>query len=144
MFGSIGTDQIGVNVPPPGQKNLPYDVIFGYMCERCKRIVKSYSVRFESIATCADGPSYANVEKIAEWPPFSPSTPGKVMSLIGPDRDMFLKGRRAEIEGLGVGAFAYYRRVIEQQKNRLLDEIIRVARHIHTPAMLSAVGIGEG
>jgi hypothetical protein len=134
LFGSIEAQQFGVNVPQPGPMNLPYDAIFSYACERCQRIVKSYSVRFWSIATCAEGPSYANVEKIAECPPFSPRTPGKVMSLIGPDRDLFLKGRRAEIEGLGVGAFAYYRRIIEQQKNRLLDEIIRVARHIHAPA----------
>ena len=52
-----------------------------------------------------------------------------MISLVGPDRDLFLKGRRAEIEGLGVGAFSYYRRIIEEQ-NRLLDEIIRVAHHL--------------
>jgi hypothetical protein len=46
--------------------------------------------------------------------------------------DLFLKGRRAEIEGLGIGAFSYYRRIIEAQKNRLLDEVIRVARHLGT------------
>ncbi|MCD4679872.1 MAG: hypothetical protein K8S00_05740, partial [Bacteroidales bacterium] len=28
--------------------------------------------------------------------------------------------------GLGIGAFVYYRRVIENQKNRILDEIIKV------------------
>jgi hypothetical protein len=56
------------------------------------------------------------------------------MSLVGPDRELYLKGRRAEAEGLGVGAFAYYRRIVEDQKNRLLDEIIRVARHTKAPA----------
>jgi hypothetical protein len=30
---------------------------------------------------------------------------------------------------MGVGAFAYYRRVVENQKNRLLDEVIRVSQH---------------
>src|SRR5262249_36869209 len=71
-----------------------------------------------------------DVQKIAEWPPFSPRTPSKVTSLVGPDRDLFLKGRRAGLEGLGVGAFSYYRRIIEAERNRLLDEIIRVSRHV--------------
>jgi hypothetical protein len=67
------------------------------------------------------------------------------MRLIEPDRDLFLKGRRAEIEGLGIGAFSYYRRIVESQKNRLLDEIIRVAGHIganaHAIAALEAAKI---
>ena len=42
------------------------------------------------------------------------------MKLVGPDRDDFLKGRRCENQGLGVGAFIYYRRVVENQKNRIL------------------------
>lgn len=48
--------------------------------------------------------------------------------MIGPDRDLFLKGRRSELQGLGIGAFGYYRRIVENQKNRLLDEIIKVGK----------------
>jgi hypothetical protein len=114
---------IGDNLEP--KKRTPCDTVLWYSCEKCGKAVKSYVVRFWSID---------DVQKIAEWPPFAPRTPSKVMSLVGPDRDLFLKGRRAEIDGLGVGAFAYYRRIIENQKNRLLDEIIRVARHLGTPA----------
>lgn len=33
-----------------------------------------------------------------------------------------------------MGAFAYYRRSVEGQKNRLLDEIIRVARRTNAPS----------
>ena len=51
------------------------------------------------------------------------------MRLIEPDRDLFLKGRRAESAGLGIGAFTYYRRIVEANKDRLLDEVIRLARH---------------
>ena len=50
--------------------------------------------------------------------------------MIGADRDSYLKGRQAENQGLGVGASAYYRRVVESQKNRILDEIIRVGQRI--------------
>lgn len=31
---------------------------------------------------------------------------------------------------MGIGAFTYYRRVVEHQKNRLIDEIIKVVRKV--------------
>ena len=68
--------------------------------------------------------------KIGEVPPFGPPTPSRLVTLIGPDRDMFFKGRRCEIQGLGIGAFVYYRRVVENQKNRIFDEIVKVARMV--------------
>ena len=37
------------------------------------------------------------------------------------------KGRRTENQSLGIGAFAYYRRVVENQKDRLLEEIRKAA-----------------
>jgi len=46
-----------------------------------------------------------------------------VITLIGPDREIFLRGRRAENQGLGIGAFAYYRRVVENQKGRIITQI---------------------
>lgn len=60
----------------------------------------------------------------------APPTPSKVIKLIESDRELFLTGRRAENQGMGIGSFAYYRRVIESQKNKILDEIIRVAQKI--------------
>jgi len=73
-----------------------------------------------------DGTS-ALVSKMGEEPPFGPPTPARVITLIGPDRDLFLRGRRAENQGFGIGAFAYYRRVVEKQKGRIIQEIARVA-----------------
>jgi len=53
---------------------------------------------------------------------------------MGPDREEFLKGRRCENQGLGVSAFIYYRRVVENQKNRILGEIIKVSEKIGATA----------
>lgn len=81
-------------------------------------------------------PEPGQIVRVTEWPDFSFRTPAKVTSVIGPDRDLFLKGRKAESVGLGIGAFAYYRRIVEDQKNRLFDEIIRVARRLNAPAQM--------
>jgi hypothetical protein len=95
-----------------------------YRCRNCEESYKTFSLLYDPML---DG-LYSAAIKIGEWPPFGPPTPARVITLVGPDKDNFLKGRRCESQGLGIGAFAYYRRVVENQKNRLLSEIIRVCR----------------
>ena len=73
------------------------------------------------------------LQKFGEIPPFGPPTPAKLITLVGEERDYFLKGRKAENLGLGIAAFAYYRRVIENQRNRVFDQIIKVASKLSAP-----------
>jgi len=68
--------------------------------------------------------------KFGELPTYGPPVSPKLIKLIGPDRDEFLKGRRCENQGLGVGSFIYYRRVVENQKNRILEQVIKVSEKI--------------
>jgi hypothetical protein len=96
--------------------------------------VKSYAIRVQGDESTLRSLPTADMAKLTEWPAFSFLTPSRVNSLIGPDRELFFKGRKAEADGLGVGAFAYYRRILEDQKARLLGEIIRVARKTNAPA----------
>jgi coproporphyrinogen III oxidase-like Fe-S oxidoreductase len=71
--------------------------------------------------------------KVGEWPPFGPKVSARVISILGANKELFQMGRRAEIQGLGIGAFAYYRKVIENQKDHIIDEIIRIVRTTHSP-----------
>ena len=102
------------------------DVFLDYFCRNCGRSMKTYALWLSS----ADTGNGGRALKYGEWPVFGPPTPSRLISMVGPDREAFLKGRRSENEGLGVGAYAYYRRVVENQKDRLLDEIIRVAERL--------------
>jgi hypothetical protein len=101
-----------------------------YTCANCRRTTKTYSL----MIWCDADLKQARIYKYGERPAFGPFTPARLISLIGPDKDMFLKGRRCESQGLGVGAFAYYRQVVENQKNRILEEIIRVSKQLSVPA----------
>lgn len=65
--------------------------------------------------------------KFGEYPPFGEPTPSRVISLVGPDRLFFLNGRSEENRGLGIGAFAYYRRVVENQKDRIIERMAKAA-----------------
>ena len=97
-----------------------------FVCRNCKKTSKTYA--FWSIL----GEDEVNGElmKFGEQPPFGPPTPARVITLIGGERDYYLKGRRAENQDLGIAAFAYYRRVVENQKTRIIDEITRVAQKV--------------
>jgi hypothetical protein len=71
------------------------------------------------------------VAKLGELPPFGPPTPSRVFRLIGEEyRELFLQGRRSENKGLAIGAYAYYRRIVEHQKGRIIDEIRKVAEKL--------------
>src|SRR5713226_2217044 len=93
-----------------------------YQCRNCRRTAKTFSLVLQ------DGRKSRLVQKLGEHPPFGPPTPPRLFKLVGEeDRELFLKGRRAELRGLGIGAFAYYRRIVEQQKGRIIEEIGKVA-----------------
>lgn len=94
---------------------------FDYRCKNCEENCKRFAV---ALYPQRENEWYAY--KIGEMPSFGPHVPPRVIKLIGPDKDFFLTGRRAESQGMGIGAFTYYRRVVENQKNRILDEVIKV------------------
>lgn len=101
-----------------------------YLCSNCQRVQKIFSLAAKvDNDTKPQGICY----KFGELPTYGPPVSPRLIKLIGPDRDDFLKGRRCENQGLGVGAFIYYRRVVENQKNRILSEIIKVSEKIGAP-----------
>jgi hypothetical protein len=94
-----------------------------YRCSNCQKNERVFSIAAKVNKDDEGGTAY----KFGELPPFGPRTPSRLITLIGPDRETFLKGRRCENQGLGIGAFIYYRRVVENQKNRIVAEIRKVA-----------------
>ena len=102
------------------------DLYLTYLCSNCRKTTKKFSLTLKRNPDSNSGVSY----KFGEYPPFGPPIPARLITLIGPDRELFLKGRNCENQGLGIGAFVYYRRVVEHQKNRILDQIIKVSRKL--------------
>lgn len=93
-----------------------------YVCRNCIKSSKTFSLGSEYDKESGKWKVY----KYGELPQFGPPTPPRAFNLIGGERELFLLGRRNENQGMGIGAFVYYRRVIESQKNRIFDELIRV------------------
>jgi hypothetical protein len=94
-----------------------------YVCRNCGtrlyRFALLYQINSLPIGTAM---------KFGQIPSFGPHTPSGLIRLIETDRELFLQGRRAENRGMGIGAFAYYRRVVENQRNQIIAKIAKVAK----------------
>jgi hypothetical protein len=102
-----------------------------YECRNCAKSRKNFALLVLK--------STNRVLKLGEYPPFGPPVPARVITLVGSDRELFLKGRRAELRGLGIGAFAYYRRVVEDKKGAIIEEIGKVAKRLGAPNEIVAL-----
>lgn len=102
-------------------------VSLSYQCKNCEITQKLFSLL---VLEYYDENYSGLIVKLGEWPPFGPRTPNRLLKMLGDDKELFLLGRRAENQGLGIGAFTYYRRVVENQKDRLIDEIIQVVQKV--------------
>ncbi|WP_172746642.1 hypothetical protein [Neorhizobium sp. T25_13] len=103
-----------------------------YTCGDCHNEMK----RFALYAVFSDDGG-GTLYKYGELPPFGIPVPNRVLRLFGgEDAKTFLKGRQCEDLGYGIGAFAYYRRVVENHRNDLFDEIIKVCRTVAAPKEL--------
>ncbi len=116
-----------------------------YICRTCRKTSKIFSLRFEStfdvdekIIPSTKVTKYMKITKFGEYPPFDPHTPTRLITMFGKHRDLYLRGRRSESQSLGIGAFVYYRRVIKDLKNEIIDLIIKAANTYHADPMLIA------
>lgn len=102
------------------------NIFLEYRCKNCDSEPKLYAIIAYLDEDSIDGQAI----KLGEWPPFGPHTPRNVLKLFGPVKELFLKGRQSENQGLGIGAFGYYRRVVEHQWKLFINEIIKVAEKV--------------
>jgi hypothetical protein len=101
----------------------PRDRFLSFSCRNCRRRRKQYAILY----TYGGDRKRIDAIKVGEHPPLSQQIPSRLRKLVGADQEKFNKGLRSEAHGLGVGAFAYYRQVVENQKDRLISEIIKVS-----------------
>ncbi len=95
-----------------------------YVCSNCTTRVKIFGLKVEKTTVftgvCA---------KIYEEPAFGQPIPKRMYQIIGEsNREYFLQARRAIARGLGIGAYSYYRRIVENTKFDLVASVLEVAQ----------------
>ena len=103
------------------------EVFMTFTCRNCKKGIKYFA-----ILAYRDEDDQGEAFKIGEWPPHGARIHSHVKSLIGSSHEGFLKGRRSENQAMGIGAFSYYKRVVEEQMGSFLDQIIRVSECVQS------------
>src|SRR5690606_1327614 len=90
-----------------------------YLCTSCRQHEICFLLKF------CDG----KVSKVGQSPsPFAfMEVPTSMRKALGSELEIYRKGLMNESVGIGVGAFAYYRRIIENRIAELLNEIALVA-----------------
>lgn len=94
-----------------------------YSCRNCAETSKTYAIRMSF-----DPPNkLTHFMKLGEHPAYGDPRPNLVKDVLDDEIEFFERGYRSETAGLGIGAFAYYRRFVESHKNKIIAEIRNVA-----------------
>ena len=97
-----------------------------YTCRNCKAKTKVFAIAIEF-----NKKGDITVMKLGEFPPFStPISPRIPKLLSGTDLDLCRKGVRVMDHGFGIGAAAYFRRVVESQWKLLVTEMKKAAKRL--------------
>jgi hypothetical protein len=102
-----------------------------YGCTNCTTTLKIFGLKAEAVSS----PKAGICTKIYQEPSFGEAIPKRLFEIIGEDnREFFLQARRAIARGLGIGAYAYYRRIVENTKFDLVSSVLRVAQATNSPS----------
>jgi hypothetical protein len=86
-----------------------------YLCIHCQEYLREFFVKISE-----DGASLA---KVGQFPSWEIEGDPNVERLLGDHAQYFRRGLICESQGFGIGAFGYFRRIVEEVIDGLLDEV---------------------
>lgn len=103
-----------------------------YLCKMCNKFQKEFLVRFivEKVEETDEEDEYTNVYalKVGQYPAPSIEVEKDIKNYLDEKNlELYTHGVISESQAYGVGAFAYYRQVIENQIDSLLDAVLKFA-----------------
>lgn len=100
------------NRAAPIQGNM---VVILMVCSHCERFHRAYILRFHD--------TDKKVMKAGQYPPWDLGIDAPMARLLGEHEGVFRKGFVCESQGYGIASFAYYRRIVENVIDKLLESI---------------------
>lgn len=86
-----------------------------YACVHCYEVERNFFIKFDD-----DGKW---IMKVGQYPAWEIKGDINLEKLLGDHASYYSKGLVCESQGYGIGAFSYYRRIVEEVIDNLLDEI---------------------
>ncbi len=117
--GAYLTDQIVISTPSGAAAQDPRpnggEFTVDYKCVAC-----NYSAHRFQFHVAEDG---SHIQKTGQYPPWSIEPEPAVQKALGQHLGVYKKGLVSESQGFGIGTFAYYRRIVEDTIDSLLQDI---------------------
>ena len=101
-----------------GYNNVPCEntkLRLKYRCQSCQGFTREFSIYIS--------PDLDYIYKYGQYPEWEIKMDKNLEQTLGKHSKTFRKGLVCESQGYGIGAFAYYRRIIEEIIDELLDSI---------------------
>jgi hypothetical protein len=104
-----------------------------YTCRDCGRSRKTFALILVANLTATS--QVLTAMKVGEFPPFGSHLAKRLANLLSDtDLELYRKGLRSEREGLGIGAAAYFRRVVDNQWKALVKKLRDAAARLGASA----------
>ncbi len=86
-----------------------------YICASCQQEYQAFLLKFDD--------KLSFVMKVGQFPPWNITVHDDLSRLLGRHEGNFRKGLTCESQGYGIGAYSYYRRIVEEIIDKLLSSI---------------------
>lgn len=117
-----------VNVDCPRYRTL----FVRYTCRDCGQWSKTFALIL--VPDVDAKPTLLTAMKLGEQPPFGSHLAKRLQDMLSKtDLELYRKGLRTEREGQGIGAAAYFRRVVDNQWRALVKKLHDAAQKLGTP-----------
>jgi len=87
-----------------------------YLCMSCQRTFRYFLIKLDV--------AKKYIMKVGQDPAWEITPDKNLISMLGSHPENYKKGLICESQGYGIGAFAYYRRIVEEIIDGLLDDIV--------------------
>jgi len=96
-----------------------------YICSACNEFEYLFFIEFVKTGTNETDTNIYDgyMRKVGQNPPWEIKMDKRLETLLGDYSELYKKGLVCESQGYGIGAYGYYRRIVEQVIDTLLDSI---------------------
>lgn len=86
-----------------------------YLCVHCQKFERHFLIRIDE--------NCQSLTKVGQYPAWEITGDAEIERLLGDHSHYYNKGLICESQGYGIGAFGYYRRIVEEVIDGLLEEV---------------------
>lgn len=112
-FNTAGSLSEGYPISNPSSSDAVVRAV--YVCASCRKYCRYFLLKFDE--------KKESVTKVGQEPPWDINIDRPLEKALGERAGLFKKGLISESQGYGIGAFGYYRRIVEEIIDDLLEQI---------------------